>query len=314
MATSIKSLENKFPKIKELNINRNKLFQDSSTGLHRKYQPIHKKINSANNPESKFREYKNLNSNHQTLQSQTLTHTTVETPEIPTRYKSALDKLNTNISSLRNKYEDLIKKNFSKKEEFNAYKMRFLKLKKEEEEKKKQKIKQEYLFIKNMKMKLEQEKSLKLKEEIKEKRLKEFIRKKKEVQKLKIKEKNDLENHKINLIRSQMNKKRLKEEEKQYIEKKLNMQKDINLKERINKKRIKEQKEQIKAERIQGNKIYFLKQIEKDLESKIKVQNTINNKINNEYLKYVRTTVNDECVKDPDIEVVINPNLFLEKS
>ena len=123
-----------------------------------------------------------------------------------------------------------------------------------------------------------------------------------------------MENHKINLIRSQMNKKRLKEEEKQYIEKKLNMQKDINLKERINKKRMKEQKEQIKAERIQGNKIYFLKQIEKDLESKIKVQNTINNKINNEYLKYVRTTVNDECVKDPDIEVVINPNLFLEKS
>ena len=111
-----------------------------------------------------------------------------------------------------------------------------------------------------------------------------------------------------------MNKKRLKEEEKQYIAKKLNMQKDINLKERINKKRMKEQKEQIKAERIQGNKIYFLKQIEKDLESKIKVQNTINNKINNEYLKYVRTTVNDECVKDPDIEVVINPNLFLEKS
>ena len=144
--------------------------------------------------------------------------------------------------------------------------------------------------------------------------MKEFKRKKKEVQKLKIKEKNDLENHKINLIRSQMNKKRLKEEEKQYIEKKLNMQKDINLKERINKKRIKEQKEQIKAERIQVNKIYFLKQIEKDLESKIKVQNTINNKINNEYLKYVRTTVNDECVKDPDIEVVINPNLFLEKS
>ena len=144
--------------------------------------------------------------------------------------------------------------------------------------------------------------------------MKEFKRKKKEVQKLKIKEKNDLENHKINLIRSQMNKKRLKEEEKQYIEKKLNMQKDINLKERINKKRMKEQKEQIKAERIQVNKIYFLKQIEKDLESKIKVQNTINNKINNEYLKYVRTTVNDECVKDPDIEVVINPNLFLEKS
>ena len=301
MATSFKPNKDLFAEIVEININPKILFENSSPGQNNKYKkkytPFHKKINSANNPCSKFKENKNLNSN-QTLQSQTMSHTTIETPEITTRYKPVLDKLNTNISSLKNKYQDLIRQNFSKKERINSYKMRFLKLKKEAEEEKKLKMKQNFLINKSLKIKQEQEKSQKLKEEIKENKKKEILKRKKEVQKLKNKEINDLKNHKINLIINQMNKKRKKEEEKQFIVDELNLQKNKNLKERERRKILNQKKEEKKAERIQGNKVYYLKQVEKDLESKIKIQNNINNKMNRQYFKYVQKTLNDECVKN----------------
>lgn len=301
MATSFKPNKDLFAEIVEININPKILFENSSPGQNNKYKkkytPFHKKINSANNPCSKFKENKNLNSN-QTLQSQTMSHTTIETPEITTRYKPVLDKLNTNICSLKNKYRDLIRQNFSKKERINSYKMRFLKLKKEAEEEKKLKMKQNFLINKSLKIKQEQEKSQKLKEEIKENKKKEILKRKKEVQKLKNKEINDLKNHKINLIINQMNKKRKKEEEKQFIVDELNLQKNKNLKERERRKILNQKKEEKKAERIQGNKVYYLKQVEKDLESKIKIQNNINNKMNRQYFKYVQKTLNDECVKN----------------
>ncbi len=301
MATSFKPNKDLFAEIVEININPKILFENSSPGQNNKYKkkytPFHKKINSANNPCSKFKENKNLNSN-QTLQSQTMSHTTIETPEITTRYKPVLDKLNTNICSLKNKYQDLIRQNFSKKERINSYKMRFLKLKKEAEEEKKLKMKQNFLINKSLKIKQEQEKSQKLKEEIKENKKKEILKRKKEVQKLKNKEINDLKNHKINLIINQMNKKRKKEEEKQFIVDELNLQKNKNLKERERRKILNQKKEEKKAERIQGNKVYYLKQVEKDLESKIKIQNNINNKMNRQYFKYVQKTLNDECVKN----------------
>ena len=167
MATSFKPNKDLFAEIVEININPKILFENSSPGQNNKYKkkytPFHKKINSANNPSSKFKENKNLNSN-QTLQSQTMSHTTIETPEITTRYKPVLDKLNTNISSLKNKYQDLIRQNFSKKERINSYKIRFLKLKKEAEEEKKLKMKQNFLINKSLKIKQDQEKSQKLKE------------------------------------------------------------------------------------------------------------------------------------------------------
>lgn len=298
MKTYSKPKNDLFINIAEISINPKILFQNSSPAQNKKYKPFHKKINSANNPDSKFKDNKNLKSN-QNLQSQTLTHTTAETPEITTRYKSALDKLNSNIFCLKNEYKDLIKINFSKKNEFNSYKMRFLRLKKEEEAKKRQKSKQEYLHIKNIKIKQAHEKDQKLKEEIKEKRKKEIIKKREEVQKLKNKELNDLKNHKISLIINQMNKKRKKEEEKQYIVEELNIQKYKNLQEREKKKNLKKQKDQLKAERIQGNKVYYLKQMEKELQSKIKVQNAINNKMFKQYEQYVKTTLNDDCVLNP---------------
>ena len=56
------------------------------------------------------------------------------------------------------------------------------------------------------------------------------------------------------------------------------------------------QKNQNKAERIQGNEVYLLQKIKNDLESKIKVQETIYNKMNKQYYDYVQTTINDECI------------------
>ena len=62
------------------------------------------------------------------------------------------------------------------------------------------------------------------------------------------------------------------------------------------KKLINLQKNQNKAERIQGNEVYLLQKIKNDLESKIKVQETIYNKMNKQYYDYVQTTINDECI------------------
>ena len=68
-----------------------------------------------------------------------------------------------------------------------------------------------------------------------------------------------------------------------------------------------------KAERLQGNKVYNLKQEIKDLESKIKVQNGINNKMNRQYYKYVHKTLNDKVVKGQLESISINPEIICEK-
>ena len=314
MATSFKPNKDFFADIVEIDINPKILFEESpepQNKCKRKYTPFHKKIKSVNNPNSTSnnKENKNLNIN----QSQTISHTTVETPEITTRYKPVLDKLKTNINSLKDQYHDLIQKSFSKKVQFDSYRMRFLKLKKQEDEKQREKTKKKYLQIKNMKIKQEQEKNQKIKEEIKNNRMNEIMRKRQIVQKLKNKEINDLKKHKIRLIINQNNIKRKKEEEKQFIVNELNLQKSNNLKKIERKKIINQKNALFKAERMQGNKVYNLKQEIKDLESKIKVQNGINNKMNRQYYKYVHKTLNDKVVKGQLESISINPEIICEK-
>ena len=226
-------------------------------------------------------------------QSRTRLRSIIETP---TRFRPTIEKLSTNISLLQNKYQDLIKKTFYKKDEMKSYKMRFLKLKKDEEEKKKIKMKQDYISLKKIKLKKEHEKNQKIKEEIKENKIKENDKIKEKVQKLKDKQINDLNILKKNLKSNQENKKRKKEEEKNYIKNELSLQKDKNKKELEKKKLINLQKNQNKAERIQGNEVYLLQKIKNDLESKIKVQETIYNKMNKQYYDYVQTTINDEYI------------------
>ena len=64
---------------------------------------------------------------------------------------------------------------------------------------------------------------------------------------------------------------------------------------------------------MQGNRVYNLKQEIKDLESKIKVQNGINNKMNRQYYKYVHKTLNDKVVKGQLELISINPEIICDK-
>lgn len=265
--------------------------------LNRTYRPIHNKFNSVYTQKSKYQEKKHLITN-QDSQSQTVSHTTIETPKIATRYTNRIYKLNTSIKSLKKNYNKLIYANFCLEDKIENFKKRFFELKKSEEEKKKQKMKQKFLDIKQNRIKQEREKRNKLKEEIKEKKQKEIIKKKEKVQKLKNKEINSLINHRNNLIKTQLNKKRIKEEEKQFIEKKINEQKNKNLMEKIKKKNLIERKEHSKAEREQGYEVYQLEQTEKDLKSKLKTQNTIKSKLFKQYFTYVQNKCNDKCIKE----------------
>jgi chromosome segregation ATPase len=305
MATTSKNKKYFEPEIAEICINPEILQMNppsvpskkNNSMINRTYRPIHKKFNSVNTQKSKFKEKRHLNTN-QDSGSQTMTHTTIETPKIATKYTNRIDKLNTSIKSLRKDYKNLIHANFFIEDEINNFKKKFFELKRKEEEKKKQKLKQEFLYIKQKKIKQEQEKRQKLKEEIKENKQKEIIKKKEKVQKLKCKEINSLINHRNNLIKTQLNKKRIKEEEKQFIEHKINEQKNKNLIEKEKRRNLIERKEYSKAEREQGNEVYQLEQTEKDLKSKIKIVKNIKYKLNKQYSKYVCKQCDDKCIRE----------------
>jgi len=299
MKASKKGKNYDFISIVKININPEILNQreitSSSVSQQKKNQYSHKKLNSANIHNSKFRENKNITNS---TQNTTHSNSSIQTPEINTQYKMRLEKLNSNISFLKNKYKDLIKENFENNNKMDSFKLRFLKVKKIEEDKKINKRKQEYINLKKAKLKQEMEKNLKVKEEYRENKQKEFNEKKDEVQKQRDKENNDYNILQKKKEKNQENKKRIKKEEKKYIEDELNLQKNKQLKEMEKKKILNKEKERKKEEHMLGNQLYALTQIEKDLKSKIKVQNSINNKMNKQYYHYVKTKFNDENVKD----------------
>ena len=47
------------------------------------------------------------------------------------------------------------------------------------------------------------------------------------------------------------------------------------------------------------NQVTTLRKIEKDLESKVKIQNNINNNMNKQYYRTFKITINDESIKNP---------------
>lgn len=264
------------------------------------YKRFHQKIKSAQNPISKYKDHKNIY-NNQTHQSQTISSTTMGTPkieEIQTRYHNTIKKLDSNIFNLRQKYKNLISETFNQNKELAQMKMRFIKLKKNEERQKEKDIKQNFEFIKKMKIKQTQEKNQKIKEQIKENKRKEFIKKKEEVQKLKKKEKENFINHKNKLLISQLVKKKIMEQEKKFIHDKLILQKNKNTSERKKKEMIRKQNEFKNAERIQASKAFNLIKNQKELEAKIRIQDSINNKINKQKIKFIKTSCNDDCVKN----------------
>jgi len=257
---------------------------------------LHQKIKSAQNHYSKLKDNKKLTF---TLQNNNQSKSTIQTPEINSKYQLTLERLNSNICSLKNKYADLLKENIDNNNRDATLKLKFFKIKRDQHQKEMNKKRQQYIIVKNTKLKEEQEKKQKIKNEYHENKKKEFKEKQKEVKKLKNKEINDYKNHKVNMMANQMNKKRIKEEVKHYIEERLNEQKSKNLLEIEKRKIINKEKQQKTAERMLENQVTTLRKIEKDLESKIKIQNNINNNMNKQYYKTFKITINDESIKNP---------------
>ena len=128
--------------------------------------------------------------------------------------------------------------------------------------------------------------------------MKEIIKKKEEVRKLKNKEKEDFSKHKDKLLKSQLIKKKIFEQEKKFIHDKLILQKNKNSNEKKKREMIRKQKEYVNAERFQGSKVFKLIKDQKDLEEKIRIQNSITNKLNKQLAKYSNIYCNDDCVKN----------------
>ena len=233
--------EQKFfiPKI-EVNINPSiiipNLSTSTSSSAYRKFG-AHKKINSANNHYSKLKNKKRLFLSNNPNLSQSIS--TIQTPEINTKYKLKLNKLSTNIYSLQNKYANLIKEHCETNAIINDHKIRFIKLKKQNDEKIKNKKKQQFLKVNGEKIK------------------------------------------------------KFKEEEKRYIKEGKENQQNNKIKEIENRKKKEIEKKYKDAESKQGNKVYALNKIKNDLESKIKIQTNINNKIKREYPRVFNKKVNE---------------------
>lgn len=261
----------------------------SSSNRVKKSKLFHKKINSAtNNSYSKDNLRNNCQSRNQKKNN------SIKTPEINTRYRLQLKKLNTSISSLKNKYSDLIKQHFNDNKEIKDYKMRFIEIKKKDDKNRMKEKKQKYLNLKNLKKKENHEKMLKIKEEYHQNKRKEKLEKIKIVNNLKNKEKNNLNNYQKRMIESQMIKKQNKEQEKKCIEEKLINQKKNKIEEIKERKKIEKEKEQKKAEEIQGNKVFVLIKEKNELESKIKTQKTINDNIRKQYANIFKNKINSK--------------------
>lgn len=292
-----------YPDIVEIDINpdifMSKENKTKSLNKNKNLKYTHKKINSACNQTSKIVEKKKLTF---TLENNSKSNSNkkkpIQTPEINTKYKLKLERLNTNICSLKNKYADLLKENIDNNIRDNSFKLRFLKLKRDQQQKEMYKKKQEYIIVKNTKLREEQEKNQKIKEEFRENKKKELIKKQNVVKKLKNKEFNGYQNHKMKMMNEQTNKKKIKENEKDFIKKKLKEQEVKNSLEISKRKIMNIEKEQNKEKLLLENKVQNLKKIKKDLESKVKILFNINNKWNRDHYLTFKSSINDENVKN----------------
>lgn len=278
----------------------------TSINCHKKSNLTHQKISSANNQSSRYKfhnqfhrsQYLNPFSNlNLKAQNQTQRNDTIQTPEINSRFKLQLEKLNTSISSLNNKYSDLIKQHFKDKQMINNYKIRFIKLKKTDDKIKSKQKKEEYLNLKKIQKKQNHEKMQKMKDDYNKSKKKELDKKAKDVKKLKIQEQTNLKKYQNSIKMTQMEKKRIKEEEKKCIEDGLIEQNNIKKNEIENRKIIQKEKEQKNAELMQKKQIDALIQKKINLEAKIKVQENINEKTRKQYCDSFNNKLNKDILK-----------------
>lgn len=260
--------------------------------------------NSTNRYKSKNKDYgkfgnfeKAKNSNHITSSQQKN-----RTPKIKTKYDSILERLNTSIFLLKEDYKNILKEKYN----YNEHKI-YLKKRNLVEEGKENKIKmkskiEQYKNIKKTEQNKEREKNMKMKEEYDKNKHIQLNSIKKEVERMKIEEKNNFKSYINNLEEIRNKKIKVKEEEKEYIKKELSKQKDrykqyIELRKRINR-----EKEIKNAERIDGYRVYALTQMRNELRNKLKIENSLNKELFDQYYNNFIENVN----KDTEVDIYSN--------
>jgi hypothetical protein len=260
--------------------------------------------NSTNRYKSKNKDYgkfgnikKAKNSNHIASSQQKR-----RTPKIKTKYDSILERLTTNISLLKGDYKNILKEKYNYNEHIIYQKRRNLVEEgKENKIKMKSKIEQ-YKNIKKIEQNKEREKNMKMKEEYDKNKHMKLNSIKKEVEQMKIKEKNNFKLYEDNLKEIRNKKIKIKEEEKEYIKKELSEQKDRYKKDIELRKRINKEKEIKNAERRDGYRIYILRQMENDLRNKLKIEYSLNKEFLNKYNNNFHVIVN----KDTNVDIYSN--------
>lgn len=266
----------------------------SSASNTNKYGISHNKISSANNHYSKLMKNINYRLRNQNQHQRILT---AQTPQVNTRYKNNIEKLNSSISNLKNKYSDLIQQYFVNTSKMEYYKMKFIQTKKLNDKEEKDRNKKNIENEKKKKAEENMEKKLKWKAEFKAKKNMEYLKIKNKVEKLRDKNTIERMNYNTNLNKSKKKKNKIMKEEKIYIQERIYNQIKNDSKEREKKKKIMEQKKLQDAEIKQGKKMYELLKVKEGLDNKIKELKAINYKIEQEIGSEVNKKINEKDFK-----------------
>ena len=217
----------------------------------------------------------------------TITNTNTTTTPQTSKYKSMLDKLNNNINILKTQYKESLKQSKFQLEKIEQVKIcnisyKNAHIKNESDSKKLQVGREQYEINKLIKEKFQKNKMQTMKTN------------KTMVSYLHLKEKENLDKHKQNLLKNQMIKKRILFETKQKNENDLEKSKKILKIENEQKKLMIQKRNQIDAERRDGYEVYSLRKIKGELEDKIKIQNSINAKLFKQYVHSFNNFLNEE--------------------
>ena len=248
------------------------------------------RITSANKNYGKYRNTEETNN----LNSKTISQQPTRTPKIKTRYNSLIERLNTNILSLKGQYKNVLRNNEYIKDQINSLEKRNL-VGEQKANEGIMKIKiQKYKKIRKNEQNKEKEKNMKMKEEYNKNKKKVLNIKKEEVGIMREKELNNFQLYLDNLKKARYKKMKIKEEEKQNIKEQLSQQKyryqkDIELRKKINR-----EKEIKNAERLDGYKVYVLRKIENDFRNKVKIEISLNNQLSKQYYRNFNNFVNQD--------------------
>ena len=230
----------------------------------------------------------------------------LKTPKIKTRYTSLLEKLNTNNTLLNTCFKETLKVNSLLLEKFENVKKRNISYKYKPNKIKHKLKKEENDIGKKEIQKKQQNNNQIMKEKYYREKLKAIVIRKNIVSNLYLKEKENFNKHKENLLKIQMFKKKQLIETKQKNENDLKKMKKILNEEKVRKLLMIKKRNEMNAERREGKEVFALKKIRKELEDKIKTQNNINEKLSKELFKTFNTLIKE----DDNSEIIIgyHPN------